>query len=98
MLRKARLGNLSDLTQIACTYALAIPAVASGKQPEDLSDQDRALQKEYATKAIEALTQATSGPYVDLISLDTDPDLAPLHDLPAYQRWKQGILERTAGK
>jgi serine/threonine protein kinase len=97
-LRQLRPANPSDLTQIACTYALAIPAVAHGKKPEELTEEDRALQKEYAAKAMKALFQATSGPYVDLISLDTDPDLAPLRNLPDYQQWKQGILERSAGK
>jgi serine/threonine protein kinase/tetratricopeptide (TPR) repeat protein len=88
--------NPSVLTQVACTYALGIPAIAQGRKPEQLSAEDLELQKKYATEAMAALTRATAGPNVDLVSLDTDPDLAPLRKLPAYEQWKQAVRTRAA--
>jgi hypothetical protein len=74
---KLRTGTLDTelLTEIACVYALCSRAAAD----------DRALQDRYAAAAVAALADAVARGYTDVVTLEVEPDLEPLHTYPAYQ-------------
>ncbi len=76
--RKQAPNDEEALFQIACTYALSIPAVAPDTSVRDLSAEARQTQKRYTTAAIDALRQAIQHGYRDLVGLQMDPDLDPL--------------------
>jgi serine/threonine-protein kinase len=63
------------LTEIACVYALCSRAAAA----------DRPLQERYAAAAVAALADAVAHGYTDVVTLEVEPDLEPLHAEPAYQ-------------
>jgi hypothetical protein len=79
-LRKATAGDPMFLFSAACGYALAIPAVANKKDNDQLTAEQRALQQQYAAKAIATLREAVAKGFDDPVTLETDPDLAPLQD------------------
>lgn len=71
--------------QIACCYALCIPAVEHGKDVHAITDADKQLQQTYRDKALEALKRLTAGAYHDVVDLETDPDLDPLRNAPDFK-------------
>ena len=79
-IRKATSSDPTFLFCVACGYALCIPAVVEGK--DKLSSEEQALQKRYADSALDALRQAIAKGYDDRVTLETDPDLAPIQTDP----------------
>jgi serine/threonine-protein kinase len=75
----------SMLFRAACGYALAVAGVAHGKGLEEVTPADRKQQQRYAEAAMSILTQAVAIGYNDVVALELDPDLVPLHAFPAYQ-------------
>jgi eukaryotic-like serine/threonine-protein kinase len=59
----------------ACGYALAAGCVS----------KDQALARKYTDKAVECLRNGKERGWSDLGSLQTDPDLAPIRNDPAFQ-------------
>jgi len=72
------------LFNIACCYALCVPAVAFARTADKLTSDEVQLQKRYAASAIDALRQAISHGYRDLQGLQIDPDLDPIRDQPGF--------------
>jgi eukaryotic-like serine/threonine-protein kinase len=62
--------------QAACGYALAAGAVGN----------DEVLTKHYTAAAVDCLRMGWERGWTDLVSLETDPDLAPIRDDPAFQK------------
>ena len=62
--------------QAACGYALAAGAVG----------YDNVLTKHYTAAAVDCLRLGRERGWTDLVSLETDPDLAPVRDDPAFQK------------
>jgi eukaryotic-like serine/threonine-protein kinase len=81
-IRKKTSGDPAFLFSAACGYALSIPAVAYGKDREKLTTDERALQARYADKVIDTLREAIAKGFDDPITLETDPDLAPMQKDP----------------
>jgi serine/threonine-protein kinase len=77
--------DASRLFRAACGYALAVAGVAHGRSPAEVTPADREQQQRYAEAAISALTRAVAVGYNDVVALELDPDLLPLHAFPAYQ-------------
>jgi serine/threonine-protein kinase len=78
-------GNADDLFQIACCYALCMPAVAPGKSLSQLTAAEVRQRQQYQAAALEALRQAKDKGYSDWVGLETDPDLVPIQELPAFK-------------
>jgi eukaryotic-like serine/threonine-protein kinase len=81
-IRKATSGDPAFLFSAACGYALSIPAVAHGKDKGKLTSDEQALQQRYADKAIDTLREALAKGFDDPVTLETDPDLAPMQSDP----------------
>jgi serine/threonine protein kinase/tetratricopeptide (TPR) repeat protein len=81
-IRKATSGDPAFLFSAACGYALSIPAVAPGKENDKLTSDERALQQRYADKAMDTLREALAKGFDDPVTLETDPDLAPMQNDP----------------
>jgi tetratricopeptide (TPR) repeat protein len=75
----------SVLFQIACGYALCIPALEQENGPGSVSDEDRARQEDYAARAVAAVREAVEKGYRDRIALERDPDLEPLQSRADFQ-------------
>jgi serine/threonine protein kinase len=84
-IHKATARDPTFLFCVACGYALCIPAVLDGKDKNLPTTADLDLQKRYADKSIEALRQAIAKGYDDRVTLETDPDLAPLQNDPRFK-------------
>jgi hypothetical protein len=84
-------GDPSILFGAACGYALCVAGVTQGKSPDALTAEDRKVQDGYAAAAVELLTRAVALGYKDLVALEIDPDLLPLHEYPAYRQ----LLDRV---
>ncbi|HTK78339.1 MAG TPA: serine/threonine-protein kinase [Gemmataceae bacterium] len=75
----------SLLFRAACGYALCIDGTVHGKAADAITPTDREQQKHYADAALAALDQAVKLGYADVVALEMDPDLLPLHAYPVYQ-------------
>jgi hypothetical protein len=73
------------LLQAACGFALCGDAV-----PPDQADRRR----DYLTRSLEALRLAVAAGYVDVATLETDPDLAPLRGETDFQSLVRGVKAR----
>ena len=62
--------------QAACGYALAAGAAGS----------DARLVRRYTDKAIDCLREAKKRGWADVVSLETDTDLEPIRNDPAFNR------------
>jgi tetratricopeptide (TPR) repeat protein/predicted Ser/Thr protein kinase len=81
-IRKGTSGDPAFLFSAACGYALSIPAAAHGKDKDKLTADERALQQRYADNAIDTLREALTKGFDDPVTLETDPDLAPMQNDP----------------
>jgi serine/threonine protein kinase/tetratricopeptide (TPR) repeat protein len=86
-----RLAPRDGLKEIAAGYALCIPAVIKGRELSRLTPTERQLTEEYAAKALAALTQARSQGLKDWVSLETEPDLAPLKGRPDFESFLEEL-------
>jgi hypothetical protein len=81
--------NGPNLYNAACCYSLCVAAVAHGRQPAEVSAADRALQEDYAARAMQLLRQARQAGYFkarpNVAHLGKDPDLDPLRSRPDFQ-------------
>ena len=73
----------------ACRRALAVVALCGAA-----AGSDQALKDKYHAQAIESLTLAISAGYRNLQTLNKDPDLDPIRDLPAFQ----ALFRKVQGK
>lgn len=82
--RKRAPKNPGVLYTAACGFALCLPAIASGKDPQ--SPENQALRDRCVKSAVETLEQAIKLGYRDVEALRLDPDLAPMREFPAFQK------------
>jgi hypothetical protein len=82
------------LFSAACGYALCIPAVAHGKDKDRLTADERASQQHYADKAIETLREAVAKGFDDPVTLESDPDLAPMQKDPRLKELLAKLRKR----
>jgi serine/threonine protein kinase len=74
-LQRRQPRNPALLYQVACCYALCSDAVVHGKQPAEITTEDRARQEQYARLAVTALRAARASGYKDVRNLEVEPDL-----------------------
>jgi tetratricopeptide (TPR) repeat protein len=84
---KVRQGPSADreiLVELAQCYAQCAAAI----------DHDASLRRQYAEKAVEALNQAVSKNYRDVVLLETEPDLGALREHPDFRSLIVKLKER----
>src|SRR5262249_32126800 len=74
------------LYNVACSYALCVPGVARGKQPDQLTAEETDLRRRYATQACAALNEAVQQGYKDVAHMQHDPDLEAIRQEGDYQK------------
>jgi hypothetical protein len=82
------------LYDIACCYALCVTGVAKDK-PEP-SVEEEAQCRSYADAAITMLRAAVVAGYEDVTRLDTNPDLASIHENVDYKELIEQLKSRSA--
>ena len=78
--------DFNNLYEVACCYALCVPAVAPGKRPEQLTPEESAARARYTACAVEALAEAARRGYRDVDHIEADPDLAAIRSDKGYQK------------
>jgi serine/threonine protein kinase/tetratricopeptide (TPR) repeat protein len=76
----------SNLYDVACLYALFVPAVAAGKKPDQLTPEEAAARAKYTRCAVETLTEAVRRGFKDVRRMEADPDLAAIRSAQGYQK------------
>jgi hypothetical protein len=78
--------------QTACGFALSAgalrdqaPHTAPAAGVSRLGAADEALIRDYTDRAIDCLRKAKARGYADVVGLETDPDLEPFRDEPAFR-------------
>ncbi|MCU0961386.1 MAG: protein kinase [Pirellulaceae bacterium] len=91
-LQQQAADNPGTLFYVACGYALSAGAVRQAAEAAaSPSDDLRQLPDQYAASALEALTTAVRLGYRDVVALETDPDLEPIRQLPAFTQLIAGL-------
>ena len=88
--------NAGTLFYVACGYALSAGAVADQLKDAPSNDEATQLKKRYETSAIETLEKAVTLGYRDVVSLQTDPDLDAVRQLPEFQKLLDTLGKDTA--
>jgi tetratricopeptide (TPR) repeat protein len=83
-LRAGKAADTELLFEVACGYALCSEA----------APDDPELRRRYAERAVGALEEADAKGYKDVASIETDPDLDPIRELPGYK----ALLEKIRGQ
>ncbi len=85
-------SNEMVYVEAACGFALSAGAVRDQSRPTvpargtaPLAPADKALIRDYADRAIDCLRKAKARGYADVLGLETDPDLEPIRDEPAFR-------------
>jgi serine/threonine-protein kinase len=81
-LREQELEDRSRLINVACCYSLCSAAVA----PDEVR-----LREDYTKQSLDALRQAVQHGYRDVINIETEPDLDPVRDQPAFKELLAGL-------
>jgi tetratricopeptide (TPR) repeat protein len=84
-LRQLKPQDAVTLYNVACCYALCVPAVAAGKPADALTDEEKGTQAEYARRALEALRAAADHGFRNVAKIESDPDLDALHQEAGYR-------------
>jgi serine/threonine-protein kinase len=93
--RQRKLESPDIVYTLGTTYALCIPAVAHGKKPGQLTSEEQATQKRYASLALESLKKAIAHGYKDTVALERDPDLAPLRACEGFDQLQKQVQSRA---
>src|SRR5262249_30987291 len=73
--------------EIAGTYAVCLAAVGADKTPEQLTNEEKQLRGHYLELALGALEEGRQKGYTTILFLQRDPDIEPLHGIPAFDKW-----------
>jgi serine/threonine protein kinase len=84
----------SVLFQIACGYALCVPAIGHGKPAGELTAEERDQQSRYTTLALDAISAAIKQGYRDRVALEHDPDLRPIQQDSRFQALADSIGQK----
>ena len=72
-----------DLYNLACGHGVLVAALRKAS-PEPNEDEQR-REAQHVVAALATLRQSIAAGYSDFKHMATDPDLAPLRDLPEFQ-------------
>jgi tetratricopeptide (TPR) repeat protein len=84
--RKRSPKDEESLVKVACCYALCA-SDGTGSPPPD-----RKTQEQHRAKALDALRQAVTNNYRDVVAIETEPDLDPIREDP---RLKTVVVDLT---
>lgn len=73
-----------QLYNSACVFSLAANSISNNADEGAASDSE--LQKQYSAKALSTLREAIEAGWKNFEYMKNDPDLAPLRDLPDFQK------------
>jgi tetratricopeptide (TPR) repeat protein len=74
-----------NLYNVACCYALCVPAVGAGKSDSDLTAEEKAARANYAARAVKELRAAADHGFRYVEKIETDLDLDALHGEAGYR-------------
>ena len=72
-----------DLYNLACGHGVLVAALR--KASPDTTEDEQWREAKHIAAALATLRQAVAAGYSDFKHMATDPDLAPLRDLPEFQ-------------
>src|SRR5262249_45437270 len=83
---REKAGNrLEDLVEIAAVYAMCVPEVGRGKEPDKLTPAEKALRQKYADTAIGMLRDMAHRGFSDWGYLQIEVDYDALRPYPEFQ-------------
>jgi serine/threonine protein kinase/tetratricopeptide (TPR) repeat protein len=91
-LQKRASRNPAILFIVACGYALCIPGSDQGRS--SAAQDQTAVRRGYAEKALEALRQAVAHGFKDIRELEASPDLEPLRSLENYKQLLTQLVKK----
>ncbi len=74
-----------NLYNVACCYALCVPAVGADKPADALTVEEKAARADYAARAVKELRAAAAHGFRDVDKIEADPDLDALHAEAGYR-------------
>jgi hypothetical protein len=84
-MRQLRPLDAVNLYNVACCYALCVPAVGMGKPAEALTPEEKASRADYAARAQKDLRAAADHGFRNLEKIESDPDLDSLRSEAGYR-------------
>jgi tetratricopeptide (TPR) repeat protein len=73
-----------EYLSLARTYAVLIDVIAAEKEPEHITDAEKAMRRRFADRAFDALNRACDGGFRDAAALKADLGLVSLHGDPRF--------------
>jgi tetratricopeptide (TPR) repeat protein len=74
-----------NLYNVACCYALCVPAVGAGQAADALPAEEKAARAEYIARALKELRAAAGHGFHSVEKIESDPDLDALHKEADYR-------------
>jgi tetratricopeptide (TPR) repeat protein len=84
-MRELKPEDGANLYNVACCYALCVPAVGAGKPADQLTAEQKAARALYTARALKDLRAAADHGYRDVEKIESDPDLAALRPEAGYR-------------
>jgi tetratricopeptide (TPR) repeat protein len=84
-LRQRKPQDGINLYNVACCYALCVPAVGAGKPADALTAEERAARADYTARALKELRAAVDHGFRDVAHIESDPDFDGLRQEPGYR-------------
>jgi hypothetical protein len=84
-MRELKPQDRANLYNVACCYALCVPAVGAGKAADALTAEEKAARAGYADRAIKDLRAAADHGFRSVEKIESDSDLDALHQEAGYR-------------
>jgi eukaryotic-like serine/threonine-protein kinase len=79
------------LAEAGGCYGLCMAAVGEGKPVDQLTPEEKKLRQEYLRLALACFEEARQKKYDDILFLEKDADMDPLHGIPEYEAWLESF-------
>jgi eukaryotic-like serine/threonine-protein kinase len=86
------------LAEAGGCYGLCMAAVGEGKPVDQLTPEEKKLRQEYLRLALACFEEARQKKYDDILFLDKDADMDPLHGIPEYEAWIESFRRSLQGQ
>jgi hypothetical protein len=73
--------------EVGTTYGLCMAVVQGDRRLDQLPRAERQLRDHYRDLALAALKDGAAKGYNNILFLEGDPDMEPLHALPEFRQW-----------
>ena len=84
-LRELGTATAEQLYNAACVYSLCAAAIKPEKDQDALTAEQSAARQQHIADALATLREAIAAGWKGFAHMQTDPDLAPLRDLPEFK-------------